>query len=136
MAFSGGMLFRGQDGCIRDLAELRGTYRLIPWTETAIGVIKDICIGLELSRVVFMMDEPVSNSGRLKSKIYDTDWSMPVDVLILSNPDEELKKHSCVVTSDSIILDNCGSWFNMTEYALKSLPKIKESPRFVNLNAV
>jgi len=135
VALTGGVLLNGLDGCVRDLAELRGTYRLIPSTETAIEIIKDISYRLEVSRIVIMLDEPVSNSGRLKTNIYGRVWPMPVDVNILRSPDVELKKLSCVVTSDSVILDNCISWFNMTVYALKVCSEFKEFPRIVWLDS-
>lgn len=120
VALSNGMLFIGQDGCIRDLAELRGTYRLITQTETAIEIIRDALLELQVSGVVFMLDEPVSNSGRLKTKIYDIGWQIPVDVRIIRSPDYALKKLPYVTTSDSIILDECVSWFNMMEYIIKT----------------
>jgi len=128
VALSGGVLLKGQDGCIRDLAELRGTYRLIPRTETAIEIIRAICTRLGLSRVVILLDEPVSNSGRLKTKLYDRDWPVPVDVKILRNPDAELKTLPCVATSDSVVLDGCTSWFNMIIYAMKVCSEFRGLP--------
>lgn len=116
VALSDGMLFIGQDGCVRDLAELRGTYRLIPQTAEAIKLICNALSELEVGQVVFYLDQPVSNSGRLKEKIYETRWPMPVEVDIVDNPDTLLKKLPCVVTGDSIILDECKSWINLTQY--------------------
>ena len=134
VAISDGMLFIGQDGGVRDLAELRGTYRLIPQTGTAIGIIRDICAGLNISRAVFLLDEPVSNSGRLKSKIYDTDWPLQAETRILRSPDAELKKLPFVITSDSIILDGCVSWFNLMAYALEAYCDFHRLTRFVKLD--
>ncbi|MCL2164822.1 MAG: DUF434 domain-containing protein [Oscillospiraceae bacterium] len=134
VALSDGMLFVGQDGCVRDLAELRGTYRLIPQTMTAIDIIKGVCSELNVSDVVIMLDEPVSNSGRLKTRVYDTYWPMPVDVVILRNPDAELKKLPCVVSSDSIVLDCCASWFNMAAYAFSSCKEFQKLSRLVRMD--
>ncbi|MCL2773948.1 MAG: DUF434 domain-containing protein [Oscillospiraceae bacterium] len=135
VALSNGMLFTGQDGCIRDLAELRGTYRLIPQTETAIQIIYDTLLKLKVAKVVFYLDEPVSNSGRLKSKIYDIDWrDIQCDVQIIRSPDAALKLLPCVVTSDSIILNECISWFNMIEYIFETRPEeFKSLSRLINL---
>ena len=135
VALSGGVLLRGQDGCVRDLAELRGTYRLIPLTDAAIEIVRENCSLLEVSRVVIMLDEPVSNSGRLKTKIYERDWPTPVDVIIVRSPDAELKKLPRVVTSDSIILDSCASWFNMTAYAMEACPEFRVPSRLVRLDS-
>ena len=45
------LLFRGMDGCIRDLAALRGTYRLIPETREAVLLMTKILkeAGLKLT---------------------------------------------------------------------------------------
>ena len=133
VALSDGMLFIGQDGCIRDLAELRGTYRLIPQTEIAIRILCDVLLGLKILDVVFMLDAPVSNSGRLKTKIYDIDWPMPVNVQIIRSPDAALKQLPYVITSDSIIIDECVSWFNLLEYILKERVEFKALNRLINL---
>lgn len=133
VALSDGMLFIGQDGCIRDLAEMRGTYRLIPQTETAIQMIHDILFAFDVGKVVFMLDEPVSNSGRLKTKIYELDWPIPVEVQIIRSPDAALKRLPCVITGDSIILDSCESWFNMMAYCIETREDFKKLNRLVHL---
>ena len=133
VALSDGMLFIGQDGCIRDLAELRGTYRLIPQTETAIGIIRDALRELHISKVVFMLDEPVSNSGRLKTKIYEIYWQVPVDIQIIRSPDAALKRLPYVITSDAIILDKCENWFNLMGYITKTRKEFKNLERLIDL---
>ena len=136
VALSDGMLFVGQDGCIRDLAELRGTYRLIPQTEKAIALIRDALSNLKVSGAVFYLDQPVSNSGRLKAKIYEIDWPMPVTVDIVRSPDAVLKQLPCVVTSDSIILDACERWFNLTSYVLAHSGLSHKLTRLIDLDEV
>lgn len=133
VALSYGMLFIGQDSCVRDLAELRGTYRLIPQTEISIEIIRDTLWGLSVSKAVFLLDEPVSNSGRLKTKIYELDWPMPVEVQIIRSPDAALKRLPCVITSDSVILDECESWFNLTAYVIRTREEFKTLGRLVDL---
>ena len=118
VALSGGMLLIGQDGCVRDLAELRGSYRLINQTGTAIGLIRDALRELNVAKAVFVLDEPVSNSGRLKTLIADARWNIPIDIRIVKSPDSELKRLHYVITGDSAILDECQSWFNLTAFIL------------------
>lgn len=57
------------DGTYRDLAGLRGTYRLIDKTDAAIRLILSELQRLSVNRAVFWLDAPVSNSGRLKTRI-------------------------------------------------------------------
>ena len=63
-----------------------------------------------------LLDEPGSNSGRLKTLIAERAEQMDpdgLDVRILRDVDRELRKKELVVTSDSVILDNCVSWVNL-----------------------
>jgi len=136
VALSDGMLFVGQDGCIRDLAELRGTYRLIPQTDKAIALIRDALSFLGANGAVFYLDQPVSNSGRLKAKIYEIDWPLPVTIDIVRSPDAVLKQLPCVVTSDSIILDTCESWFNLTSYILEHSGLSRRLTRLIHLDGL
>jgi len=134
VALSDGMLLVGQDGCIRDLAELHGTYRLIPQTGEAIALIHHALSNLRAGRTVFYLDQPVSNSGRLKEAIYEISWPMPVEVIITPNPDMLLKKLPCVVTGDSVILDGCAGWFNMAAYILDQFDLSGGLTRLIRLN--
>jgi len=115
VALSSGTLIKCMDGTIRDLAGLRGTYRLIDKTDTAISLIGERLQTLCIAEVVFYLDAPVSNSGRLKERIYQVlcDYEYTVSVELVNSPDTLLKSKSYVVTSDAIILDDCKSWINM-----------------------
>lgn len=111
-AMSGAFIFIGKDGCFRDLAGLHGTYKKVTETVPALKLINNCVRILKASDVVWFLDKPVSNSGRLK-KIIEQETS--AQVILLDSPDTELKKSSEVVaSSDSIILDACKQWFNLT----------------------
>ncbi|WP_406242362.1 DUF434 domain-containing protein [Tissierella carlieri] len=116
VALSGSPLIFGNDGVIRDLAGLRGTYKPIDKTDIALQLIGNKLNQLEVPEVIFFLDAPVSNSGILKSKITNLEdtWKIPLKVELVSNPDSILSKMERVVTSDSIILDECKSWFNLS----------------------
>lgn len=133
VALSNGMLFISQDGCIRDLAELRGTYRLIPQTESAIQLIRITLEQLGVAKVNFFLDEPVSNSGRLKVKIFDIQWHVPTEVTIIRSPDTHLKKQANVITADAIILNECTSWFNLFSYMLTHCDDLKNLSHLISL---
>ncbi len=109
-------LFLGMDGCIRDLAALRGTYRLIPETREAVLLMSEVLKTADAGKIHILLDKPVSNSGRLKTLIAgigeetDTDY----DIQITDDVDRILYQKENVITSDSIILDHCRSWINLT----------------------
>lgn len=110
-------LFLGMDEVIRDLASLRGNYRIIPQTQQAIAILLEKVYAHHPGTIHILLDTPVSNSGRLKSKIHEVDPL--VDVQIIQHVDLILYEKANVVTSDSIILDVCISWFNLMAVCLK-----------------
>jgi hypothetical protein len=66
-ALSGGVLLRGRDGCLRDLASIHGTYRRVEETLPAVELIGRLLEVQAVSEVLWLLDRPVSNSGRLKT---------------------------------------------------------------------
>lgn len=122
VAMSQGVLILCNDGTIRDIAGLRGTYRIIDKTTKALELIGKSLKELKVSNVKFFLDAPVSNSGRLKSKILSSSegWTCCTEVELIPNPDTVLSKMERIVTSDSIILDSCKSWFNLGRYILEN----------------
>lgn len=115
VAFSGSPLFYGMDECIRDLAGLRGTYRIVDKTELALSSIGKAFENFNIGKAVFYFDKPVSNSGRLASLVSETysEMSFETETVVLNEVDHELKQHENVISGDAIILDNCKSWFNL-----------------------
>jgi len=131
---SDSIFFSCMDGTLRDLAALRGTYRLIPETERAVTLLLDVLKEAKVRTVRILLDEPVSNSGRLKAKIAGLAEGYPfdLDIRIQRDVDRELYGKELVATSDSIILDHCLSWVNLTEECLSKaaeyLPEDSRTP--------
>ncbi len=115
------VLFSCMDGTIRDLAALRGTYRIIPETEPAIRMLFGELVEMNVESVHILLDEPVSNSGRLKAVIADVgeQFDFDLDIEIRKAVDRELYEKENVITSDSVILDHCRSWIKLTEGCLE-----------------
>ena len=132
IAFSGSTLLSCMDGTIRDLAGLRGTYRIIDKTDMAIEAIRKILEAEGAKEARFLIDAPISNSGRLSSKIEDMFEKSPVEAVceVINDVDKNLYGKENVMTSDAIILDNCVSWFNLTGKAIQT--EIGDYP-FVNI---
>lgn len=115
------LLLKCMDGTIRDLAGLRGTYRLIQETPKAVRLIADTLKHLKVEKAVFYLDAPVSNSGRLKTLIADV-WEnldMALDIQVINDVDRTLQKKDYVITADAIILDQCKSWFNLISFCIE-----------------
>ena len=123
VALSESLLIKCVDGTIRDLAALRGTYRLIDKTETAIILIGKMLEKNKIGKAVFYLDAPVSNSGRLKQRIVEllNQFCFEVQVEVIHNVDVVLEKLDNVITSDAIILDRCISWINLNKKILEEI---------------
>jgi len=120
---SKGTVFKGRDGCVRDLAGLRGNYSIIDETEKAIRIIAGFSNNSGVSSVIIYLDSPVSNSGKLKNLIMEQQvkFDIPVSVELMHNPDVSLYDKSVVISSDGIILEHCAHWFNLGDYILNEL---------------
>ncbi|BCZ46631.1 hypothetical protein psyc5s11_26980 [Clostridium gelidum] len=128
VALSESTVLKCMDGTIRDLAGLRGTYKLIDKTDIAIEFIGEKLAEMEISEVNFYLDSPVSNTGKLKQRILEllAKYSYEVKVELVNNADVILETKSCVITSDAIILNKCKSWINFAyDVVLEKLPNFK-----------
>ena len=115
VALSGSPVFYCRDGALRDLAGLRGTYRIIDKTQTAIELLLGQLELLRISEAVFYLDAPVSNSGRLSGLIRQCakGYGISVQTQIIPDVDRVLKQMEGVISGDAIILNHCKSWLNV-----------------------
>ena len=128
-AMSGGMIFTGRDGCCRDLASIHGTYRKVTETIPAVELIGGFLQQIGAAQTLWLLDSPVSNSGRLKTLIGQlartNNWDWQIE--LVTNPDAVLiKTDRIVASSDSVILDKCCKWVDLAgEIIKKHLPEAK-----------
>ena len=125
VALSDSLLLKCMDGTVRDLAALRGTYRLIDKTDKAIMLIGKALEDSKIGKAVFYLDAPVSNSGRLKQRIIEllSRFTFEVEVEVINNVDTVLEKMENVITGDAIILDKCVSWINLNAKLVEEINK-------------
>ena len=122
VALSGSLLLLGMDGTVRDLAGLRGTYRIVDKTQRAVELLLSRMEALGVHEALFYLDEQVSNSGRLRALLLTMGEGRSIRVKAELHPrvDSVLSRMKEVVTSDAIILDKCGSWFNLNRGIIES----------------
>lgn len=113
-ALSHTTLYRCMDGTVHDLAAMRGAYRIIGHTHTAVSLVLAYLEKQGAENAVFYLDSPVSNTGRLRSLILEAAEGSAVNVSceLVPNADSVLKEKNGVITSDAIILDECRGWLN------------------------
>lgn len=123
VALSGSPVFLCMDGTIRDLAGLRGTYRIIDKTIQAVRLLLQKLDQLHIRNACIYLDAPVSNSGRLKSLILEEAGTYEVNVTVdvMNDVDRVLERCSGVISADAIILNHCESWLNLMPEILQNL---------------
>ncbi len=128
VALSGGFVFESMDGCYRDIAGIHGTYKKVEETIPALEMVGKTLQELGVAHVQWFFDAPVSNSGRLKSLLYEMAVAnnFPWDVEIVNNPDKTLvERNNIVISSDSWIIDHADHWSNLGHYIIDN--KIPEA---------
>ncbi|HZF38381.1 MAG TPA: DUF434 domain-containing protein [Blastocatellia bacterium] len=128
-ALSGGVLIRCRDGCVRDMSSVHGSYRSVAETEEAIRLISETLLGAKPASALWLLDQPVSNSGRLARRIREmaAEHNWPWRVEVVMNPDKVLRSSDQIaVTSDSNILDGVKSWINLGAILVtERLPEVR-----------
>ena len=122
-ALSDGFLFESRDGCYRDLASIHGSYKRVTETQEAILLIGEYLQEIGVQKATWYFDRPISNSGRLKTMLYqiadEKEWNWKIDLVY--NPDKVLiAADEIVVSSDSIILNESKQWFNLAREVVDS----------------
>jgi len=139
---SGGIIFVGRDGSFRDLASIHGTYRKVTETIPAVELIGNFLKQIGAGQTLWLLDSPVSNSGRLKTHIREiaekNNWAWQIElvtnpdtVLIKSASGELVEPDAIVITSDSVILDGCSKWVNLAGEIIKTM---KPAARIIDLS--
>lgn len=121
---SNAYVFEGQDGFIRDLSSVFGTYKKVKQTSQAIEMIADFFRKEKIKKALWLFDKPVSNSGRLKQMIEEITLNNNLnwEVQLVNNPDKVIAESDYIaVTSDAWILDNASVNFNLMKYMLSGL---------------
>jgi hypothetical protein len=115
-ALSGGVVLHARDDCYRDMASMHGSYKRVSESEAAIDLIGQAIDRWQVKECRWLLDQPVSNSGRLKTQLREIaqnrGWTWRVD--LVPDPDRILKDcPHIVVSADSAILDQADRWFNL-----------------------
>lgn len=121
-ALSGGFLFRGREGCIRDLSSIHGSYRKVEETENAVKIVGNWLNQWNPAEIHWLLDAPVSNSGRLKTLMAEVaeaeGWEW--DIQLVQNPDADLIAcGDAIISSDGVILDKAAGWVNLVSHVLE-----------------
>jgi hypothetical protein len=111
---SGGVVLRGRDGAHRDLASVHGTYGRVEETSLVLDALTELLAPARA--VVWLLDRPVSNSGRLAQMLRERAAvaELPWQVELVWDPDQVLITSDAIVaTGDAQILDANVRWVDL-----------------------
>lgn len=116
VALSGGVLLIGQDGVMRDIAGVHGSYRQVQETSPALELIRELTVAWGVAHCQWYFDQPVSNSGRACARVraLAEQAGLPWSAEVVMDPDRVLIESVQVVASaDAQVLDGAARWFNL-----------------------
>jgi hypothetical protein len=122
-ALGKGVILLGRDGCFRDMASMHGSYRRVDETVPAIERIGRQLSEWRVAHCRWLLDRPVSNSGRLKQLLLESSqrhaWNWEVD--LVADPDPVLSQcDQLIASADSQILDQAGRWVNLAREVIEA----------------
>ena len=121
-ALSGGVVLVGRDGAYRDMASIHGSYRQVNQTRQAIEMAGQFLRQHGAGQVLWRIDRPVSNSGRLSEMIsrHASELDLPWQTRLDDDPDQVLgTEHPLVVSADAVVLDRVELWANLARWVVE-----------------
>jgi len=115
-AIAGGVILECRDTTFRDMASMHGTYRTVNQTIPALELIGQNLENQNISKCHWLLDRPVSNSGKLSTLIHEIaatkGWRWEAE--LVRDPDPLLiASEQPIVSADSMVLEGCGRWLNL-----------------------
>ena len=126
-ALSNAPLFIGLDGCMRDIASIHSTYRKVEETIPALELIGKVIEELEIKETIWVLDSPISNSGRLKKVMEDLaeekkwNWKVKLEKHADKSIVELSQNSTYIVAScDAWITINASKWINLCRFIIEN----------------
>lgn len=133
---SGGYVFRGLDGCYRDISSVHGSYKRVIQTKEVLVTVGNALKKLNLQQIIWIFDAPVSNSGRLKTLCYEiaSEYGFSWEIILDNAPDKFLiANNRLIVSSDAWILNSCYAWFNLVSYIINNILNGKKGINIIDV---
>ena len=121
-ALSGRPLVLADDGFIRDISGLSGSFTKSKITETAIELILNVLKKWKPRKTLFLFDAPISMSGKLAGEIRDrlNQANLPGDAVAVKVPEKILIGFPGVIaSSDTAIIDRSEKVLDLAGYIIR-----------------
>jgi hypothetical protein len=115
VALAGGPLLRGLDGTVGDLVFRRGAHAPVSETDVALERIGVALRRLKpsVTRWYLLAGAPGAAAHAERIATAAARWKIGAEIKTVDDVAVTLGKLSHVVSSDPVVLDACGSWFNL-----------------------
>jgi hypothetical protein len=116
------------DAFIRDISGVSGTYRESPETRQALDLIIDLLIAAAPAEVLFLLDSPISGSGKLAARIRDlmAERGLSGDAQAVKVPERVMVGYRGIIaTSDTALIDQSEQVFDLAGHLIKEQLKIE-----------
>jgi len=130
---SGRTLILGDDGLLRDISGLSGSFRKTETTEKAIQFIIHAIKKIKPCHTLFLFDAPISMSGKLAQDVRNhlKRENLPGDAMAVKVPEKILIGFQGVIaTSDTAIIDQSKKGLDLAGYILKQRTKLESLIRW------
>jgi hypothetical protein len=120
-ALKGKTVLLADDAFIRDIAGVSGTYGESPETTQALGLIMDLLIAATPREVLFLLDAPISASGKLAARIRDlmAERDLPGDAQAVKVPEQIMVGyHGIIASSDTALIDQSKQVFDLAGHLI------------------
>jgi hypothetical protein len=121
-ALKGKTVLLADDVFIRDISGVSGTYRESPATTQALDLIMDLLIAAAPAEVLFLLDAPISGSGKLAARVRDLlrERGIAGDAQAVKVPERIMVGYQGIIaTSDTALIDQSNQVFDWAGYLIK-----------------
>ena len=121
-ALGHGVILKARDHCYRDMASMHGSYRKVAETIPAIELLGQALASYSAGPCTWLLDKPVSNSGRLKGILLEQaekhGWDWQVE--LVPDPDPILSESEHIIASaDSQIINQASRHLNLAQTVIE-----------------
>ncbi|MEJ5301728.1 MAG: DUF434 domain-containing protein [Thermodesulforhabdaceae bacterium] len=117
------VIIKGNDGALRDIAEISSGFRLTELSLFAAEIICKFLAGLNINEVAIYFDAPISMSGEL-AKIYRElfrKYKIKGTAQVVSVPEKQFSYEKTVIaSSDSAVIDRSNAWLDLAFLAINT----------------
>jgi hypothetical protein len=120
-ALKGKTVLLADDAFIRDISGVSGTYRESPVTSQALGLIMDLLLSAVPSEVLFLLDAPISGSGKLAARIRGLmqERGLSGDAQAVKVPERVMVEYQGIIaTSDTALIDQSEQVFDLAGHLI------------------